>query len=157
MTNLKWHKVGKYNRKIMWNKQNLNLPELKQDVLIFFPSTDISCRKYEYSTENILFDKHGRVIIGYFYLAEYGGISITDGQYDFGNIREGIEWAEYNRPSQPDKKVRMCKSFICKKYNIETRNSICNEVPCKECDDGNCINCKLYLSQSPRCENCKIW
>lgn len=35
MTNLKWHKVGKYNRKIMWNKQNLNLPELKQDVLIF--------------------------------------------------------------------------------------------------------------------------
>lgn len=36
MTNLKWNEVGKYNSKIMWDKQDINLPELEQEVLIFF-------------------------------------------------------------------------------------------------------------------------
>ena len=87
----------------MWNKQDLNLPELEQDVLIFFPDTDDSCRKDEYTRNNISSDKYGRVIIGYFYLTSCEKISITDGVSDFGYVREGIKWAEYNRPSQPDK------------------------------------------------------
>lgn len=156
MAILKWNEVGKYDEKIMWDKQNLNLPELGQDVLIFFPDTDSNCRKNEYTGENILFDKYGRIIIGYFYLTKGEEVSITDGYYDFGYIREGIKWAEYNRPSQPDKQVKMCENFVCKKYDrgIESK---CSEVPCKECDDRNCVNCKLYLSQSPKCKNCRIW
>lgn len=156
MVTLKWNEVGKYDEKIMWNKQNLNLPELGQDVLIFFPDTDSNCRKNEYTGKNILFDKNGRIIIGCFYLTECEEVSITDGFYDFGYIREGIKWAEYNRPSQPDKQVKMCKNFICKKYDMGT-GSKCNSIPCKECDDGNCVSCKLHLSRSPKCENSKIW
>lgn len=156
MTNLEWNEVGKYNRKIMWDKQDINLPELNQDVLIFFPETDNSCRKNNYTGENIPSDEHGRIIIGYFYLTKDEDISITDGFYDFGYIREGIKWAEYNRPSQPNKQVKVCENFICKKYNMGT-GSKCNEVPCKNCDDGNCINCKMYLSKSTKCKNCKVW
>ena len=103
MVNLEWNEVGKYDRKIMWDKQDLNLPELKQEVLIFFPEIDGNCRKNEYTNENIPSDEHGRVIVGYFYLTKDEGICVTDGVYNFGYIREGIKWAEYNRPSQPDK------------------------------------------------------
>lgn len=138
MKNLEWNEVGKYDRKIMWDKQELNLPELGQEVLIFFP--DIN--------------NYGKVIVGYFYLTHGEQISITDGMFDFGYIREGIKWAEYNRPSQPDKKVQMCENFVCKKYDMGLRSK-CNEVPCEECEDGNCVNCKKHLSQSPKCENSK--
>lgn len=154
MTNLEWNEVKKYDRKIMWNEQDLNIPELGQEVLIFFP--DGNCRKNEYTGDSISSDKYGRVIIGYFYLTSREEIVITDGVVDFGYIREGIKWAEYNRPSQPDKQVKVCKNFICKKYNMNT-GSKCYEIPCKKCDDGNCLNCKLYLSKSPQCKNCKVW
>lgn len=156
MMGLKWNEVKKYDKKIMWNKQDLNLPELEQDVLIFFPDTDDSCRKDEYTRNNISSDKYGRVIIGYFYLTSCEKVSITDGVSDFGYVREGIKWAEYNRPSQPDKQVKLCMNFVCKKYDMKT-GSKCNDIPCKKCDVANCENCKLYLSQSSQCENCKIW
>lgn len=148
MTNLKWNEVKKYDRKIIWNKQNLNIPELEQEVLIFFPDTDNNCRKSN--------DRYGRIIIGYFYLTSREEIAITDGESDYGHIREGIKWAEYNRPSQPDKQVKMCNNFVCEKYDMRT-GSKCNEISCQKCDDGNCKNCKRYLTQSPQCENCKIW
>lgn len=156
MTYLTWNEIKRYNRKLRWDVQDLNLPELDQEVLIFFPDTDNSCRKDEYTGGNILSDKHGRIIIGYFYLTKHEEISISDGVYDFGYIRGGIKWAEFNRPSQPDKQVKMCENLICKKYNMGT-GSKCNEVPCKECSNGSCVNCKLYLSQSTKCENCKLW
>lgn len=156
MINLAWNEVKTYNRKLRWNVQDLNIPELDQEVLIFFPDMDNSCRKDEYTGGNIPPDKHGRVIIGYFYLTKHEEVSISDGVYDFGYIRDGIKWAEFNRPSQPDKQVKMCENFICKKYNMGT-GSKCNEVSCKECSDGSCVNCKLYLSQSTKCENCKLW
>ena len=156
MNNLEWNEVRKYNRKIMWDKQNLNLPELNQDVLIFFPNTDSNCRRSFINSDTIPSDKQGRVIVGYFYLTKEEKVSITDGIYDFGYVYEGIRWAEYNRPSQPDKQVKMCENLICKKYNMGT-GSKCNEVPCKECSNGSCVNCKLYLSQSTKCENCKLW
>lgn len=156
MSDLEWNEIGKYNRKISWNVQNLNLPELNQDVLIFFPNTDNACRKNECFFDNILSDKYGRVIVGYFYLVEGEQVSITDGMFDYGYIREGIKWAKYNRPSQPDKQVKICENFFCKKYNMKT-GSKCNEIPCKECNNRNCVNCKMYLSQSPKCKNSKIW
>lgn len=156
MIKLEWNEVGKYNRKKMWDKQALNLPEFNQEVLIFFPETDSSCRKNEYTGENIQSDEHGRVIVGYFYLTKDEVVSITDGIYDFGYIREGIKWAEYNRPSQPNKNVKVCENFLCKKYNMGTGGK-CNEVPCEKCDDESCINCKMYLSKAPKCKNSKIW
>ena len=156
MTILKWNEVGKYNPKIIWDKQDLNLPELEQDVLIFFPDTDSSCRKNEYTGNNIPSDEYGRAIVGKFYLTKSEEVSITDGVYNFGYIRDGIKWAEYNRPSQLDKQVEMCENFVCNKYNMST-GSKCNKVPCEECYDGNCVNCKLFLTQSPKCKNCKIW
>lgn len=151
MENLKWNKVGKYNPKIRLIYQDLNLPEIKKEVLIFLPN----CKRFSHLHDN----KNGNVIVGYFDSYGEDDICITDGHstYDYlSNISEGIQWAEYNRPTQQDKQVKVCENFICKKYNMGT-GSKCNEIPCKECSDGNCVNCELFLSQSPKCKNCKLW
>lgn len=154
MGKLDWNEVGKYNRKVMWDKQCLNLPELEQEVLIFFSETDRNCRKDPMSGNNIPFDKYGRVITGYFYLEEEE-LSITDGVSCFGHIPDGIKWAEYNRLSQPNKQVGMCESFVCKKYNVISGK--CNQISCKECKEGDCVNCKMFLSKSNSCKNSKVW
>ncbi len=156
ISNLIWNTIGEYNRKITWDAQSFKLPEIGQDVLIFFPDTNVYCRKDEYTGNNILSDRYGRVIVGYFYLTGDERVCITDGNADFGYICKGIKWAEFNRPSQPDKQVKMCKNFICKKYDMEI-GSRCDERSCNECDEGRCVNCKMYHTQSPNCKNSKIW
>lgn len=151
MSNLRWNKIGKFSPNVRLMYQDLNLPEIKQEVLIFLSD----CERFSY-LPNI---KSGKVIVGYFDLHGEDDICITDGHviYDcLSSISEGIQWEEYNRPSQPDKQVKVCKNFICKKYNMGT-GSKCNEVSCKECSDGSCVNCKMYLSQSSKCKNSKIW
>lgn len=146
MTMLEWNDVGEYicEKSLSWEKQNLNLPEFGQEVLIWFPQNRF------YRDER---DKYGRIIIGYFYLDEQEHICVSDG---FDYLISGTKWAEFNRPSQPDKQVKICKNFACKKYSMRT-GSKCNEVSCKECNEETCKNCKLYLSHSPKCENRKIW
>lgn len=156
MKNLEWIDMGEYNDKLDWESQKLNLPEFNQEVLIFLPTESGHCRINQYNGNIIDSDLYGRVVVGEFRLDEKENIYITDGQYRYYYKLEGIKWAEYNRPSQPNKQVKICENFICSKYDMREESN-CNKVPCEKCEDEGCVNCKMFLSKSPNCKNSKIW
>lgn len=142
---LEWNEIKGYDNKKDYRWQDgVNLPELEEEILIEF--TDV-------------LRPNRPPFVGYFKEYENGRvwivISANDGMLLY-EVQDGIKWCRFNRPSHPDKRVELCENFTCKKYNYSVDNK-CNIVPCKKCIEGNCVNCKMYLSHSPKCKNSKSW